>query len=124
MTKLITISIVSLVMNFQINYSMKSETNNESCFSKTNFDSVSRFIQIKMQSNKTKGYIHGDWEIVVSDGSDIFFKKKGYSLSKVNREMGIFSFPKLGPDNKRITLKTNQIFCELVVLAKNENHEY
>lgn len=121
MTKLITISIVSLVTNFQINYSMKSETKEEGCFSKTNFDSVSRFIQMKTQSNKTKGYVLGDWEIVVSDGSDIFFKKDGYSLSKVNREMGIFSFPKLGPDNKKITLKTNQLFCELVLLAKNNN---
>lgn len=110
---------LSLVTNFQIMINMKSETNNESCFSKSNFDSVCHFIQMKTHSNKTKGYIHGDWEIVVSDASDIFFKKKGYSLSKVNREMGIFSFPKLGPDNKRITLKTNQLFCELVLLAKN-----
>lgn len=124
MIKLVAISMLSLVTNFQIMINMKSETNNESCFSKSNFDSVCRFIQMKTQNNKTKGYIHGDWEIVVSDGSDIFFKKKGYSLSKVNREMGIFSFPKLSTDNKRITLKTNQIFCELVVLAKNENHEY
>ena len=123
MTKLITISIVSLLMNFQINYSMKSETKEGGCFSKTNFDSVSRFIQMKTQSNKTKSYVHGDWEIVLSESSELFFKKKGYSLSKINREMGIFSFPKLGPDNKQITLKTNQLFCELVLLAKNNNYE-
>ena len=123
MTKLITISIVSLVTNFQINYSMKSETNNESCFSKTNFDSVSRFIKMKARSNKTKGYVHGDWEIVLSESSELFFKKKGYSLSKINREMGVFSFPKFDLDNKRITLKTNELFCELVLLAKNNNYE-
>lgn len=98
---------------------MKSEKNNELCFSKTNFDNVFRFIQMKTESNKTKGYIHGDWEIVVSDNSELFFKKNGYSLSKVNRELEIFPFPKLSSDNERIILKTNQLFCELVLLAKN-----
>jgi hypothetical protein len=102
---------------------MKSEKNNELCFSKTHFDSVYDFILMKTQQNKTKEYIHGDWEIVVSDSSELFFKKKGYSLSKVNRESGIFSFPKLDPDNERITLKTNQLFCELILLAKNQNYE-
>ena len=98
---------------------MKSEKNNELCFSKTNFDNVFRFIQMKTEINKTKGYMHGDWEIVVSERSELFFKKNGYSLSKVNRELGIFSFPKLSSDNERIRLKTNQLFCELVLLAKN-----
>jgi hypothetical protein len=99
---------------------MKSEMKEEEgCFSKTNFDTVSRFIQMKIQSNKTKAYVLGDWEIYVSDGSDIFFRKDGYTFSKINREMGIFSFPKLGPDNKRITLKTNHLFCDLVALAQN-----
>ncbi|HEX8016190.1 MAG TPA: hypothetical protein VF465_13230 [Flavobacterium sp.] len=98
---------------------MKPEKNNQLCFSKTNFDSVYQFILIKTQHNKTKEYIHGDWEIVVSDSSELLFKKKGYSLSKVNREWGIFSLQKLGPDNERITLKTNLLFCELVLLAKN-----
>lgn len=75
---------------------MKREKNNELCFSKTNFDNVFRFIQMKTQSNKTKGYIHGDWEIVVSDNSELFKKKNGYSLSKVSRELGIFFFSKIG----------------------------
>ena len=62
---------------------MKPEKNNQLCFSKTNFNSVYQFILIKTQHNKTKEYIHGDWEIVVSDSSELLFKKKDIHCQKL-----------------------------------------
>ena len=103
---------------------MKSEATNETCFSEINFDSVYQFILNKTQKNISKVYVYEGYEIVLQDNSEIAFKQNGYTLSTVNKDFGIFAFPKLSRDNERITLKTNQLFCELVSLAKNQKYEY
>ncbi len=110
---------MSLVTFFIFFYEMKAQTNNKTCFSKTNFDSVYQFVLMKTQKNNSKVYVYEGYELVLNSDSEIAFKQKGYTLSTVNKEFGIFAFPKFSIDNERVKLKTNQLFCELVVLAKN-----
>lgn len=109
---------MSLITNFQIMTNRKSDTNNETCFSKTNFDSVHQFVLMKIKNSETKIYVYEGYELVLNGDSKIAFKQKGYTLFTVSKEFGICILPILSRDNERVKLKTNQLFCELVVLAK------
>lgn len=119
MIKLVAISILSLVINFQIMTNIQLDTKDELCFSKTNFDNVYRYILMKTQNDKTKTYVYDGFEIVLEDHSKIFFKQNGYTFSIVDKERGIYSLLKIFSDNIKHIQKANELFCELALLAKN-----
>ncbi|VXB49263.1 conserved hypothetical protein [Flavobacterium sp. 9AF] len=84
----------------------------EACFSKVNFDKVFHYLE----SNDS--YVPDDLEIVLIDSVTICIKKNGYTLSKIKRQSGIVSPLKYKPQNEKWTVKTNQIFCELVLKSQ------
>ena len=102
-----------ILLNYSCNGNIEKSTN-ETCFSKENFDTVYEFI--KTQTRKSQGgfYLYDSTEIYISRIDELSFKKNGYTLSKINREKGIFSLAMLKNDNDKLTSKTNLLFCKLL----------
>lgn len=89
----------------------------ENCFSKTNFDIVYKYIGSQIKKSTVAFHNYDSYEVYLKDNAQISFKSNGYTLSRIIKDKGIFALPKRKKDNENILKKTNQLFCELVVLA-------
>ncbi|MDR7209982.1 hypothetical protein J2W48_001921 [Flavobacterium piscis] len=79
-------------------------------------------MQIKREG--TQFYTYKDYEFHLYDNSEIFIKKKGYTLSKIWKGNDIFSFAKKVKENKEMVAKTNQLFLEILTFSnKNSNNQ-
>lgn len=92
----------------------------ESCFSKANFDSVYKYINVQIKKSNTTFSKYDNYELYLNDTTEISFKKDGYTLSKVIKEKGVFSLAKRKKDNEKILKETNEIFCKILLLIDKE----
>ena len=93
------------------------DTNNiEKCFSVASFDIVYNHINVQIKSSNAAFYKYDNYELYLTDASTISFKQNGYTLSCINKVKGIYSLAKIKKDNDRILMKTNQIFCKLLLV--------
>lgn len=102
------------------NAKMLDTEKTETCFSKTNFDSVYKYIDNQIKRSNTTFYKYENYELNIYDTSEIDLKKDGYTLSKVLKEKGIISLAKRKQDNDKIVKKTNQLFCKILLLTDKE----
>ena len=103
---------------------MISDNHTENSLSNEDFDSVYKFIAIQIQKQRTQFYSYKDYEFHLYDNSEIFIKKSGYTLSKVWKENGIFSFAKTVKENREMIVKTNKLFLEILAFSnKNFNNQ-
>lgn len=104
-----------------INYVKMIDTEEtENCFSRTNFESVLKYIADQIKKNNTVFYRYDDYELFLNDTSEIFLKKDGYTLSKVIKGKGVFAVAKRKQDHDIILKKTNHLFCQMLLLANKE----
>ena len=88
------------------------------CFSNENFDTVYKFIKTQTLKNQSEFYLFDDTEIYINNTDELSFKKKGYTLSKINKERGIFSLAMHKGQNDKLVLKANELFCKLLSESK------
>ena len=93
----------------------------DNCFSMSNFVCVYKFIDTQIKTSNSTFYKYDDYELHLTDTTEIALKKDGFTLSKILKDKGFVCLAKYKKDNKNILIKTNKVFCELLLLAKNDS---
>ena len=116
---LISLFIIFVFKLFHINKEILSKDNKETCFSKSNFDTVYKFIDTKIK-NEIAFYEFENYTICLKNNTEIWFLKKGYSKGKITKEKGVFSLAIWQKDNDRIVKEINELFCKILSETKND----
>lgn len=111
--KSITILFLIISLNSSCNDNIE-KSENEMCFTNKNFDTVYKFIKTQTIKNQSDFYLYDDIEIYINGVDELSFKKNGYTLSKINKERGIFSLAMYKVQNDKLVLKANDLFCKLL----------
>jgi len=88
------------------------------CFSPIIFDRVYKYIDDQIKKENLTFYKFDNYELYVNDTTDIYFKKDGWTLSKIIKDKGVVSLAKRKQDNDSILKKTNNIFYKILLLTE------
>lgn len=94
----------------------------ESCFSKVNFDIVYKYLDDQIKKGNKTFYEYDSLKLILTDTTEISFKKDFYTLAKINQTQGIVSLAKAKRDNDIVLNETEHMFCEILLLAKKMNY--
>ena len=113
--------LATLLFLGSVTFGQTNREKTDNCFSESNFGCVYNFIDTQIKKNNSTFYKYDDYELHLTDTTEIALKKDGFTLSKILKDKGFVCLAKYKKDNKNILIKTNKVFCELLLLAKNDS---
>ncbi len=99
-------------MNIQNIVIMQNEGD---CFSENNFEKFYKLIENQISKGDKIFYSFADYDLYLSNGHEIRFKKDNYTLGMIQKEKGSLSLAKRQTDSDRIIIEINRIFCEILM---------
>ena len=84
----------------------------------TNFDLIYKYIDSQIKKSNLTFYKYANYDLYLTNAMTISVKQKGYTLSYITKDKGLFVLSKRKKDNDRMIIKTNQIYSELLLKTK------
>lgn len=111
------ILIITLLITAIISCSKKK--NDNSCFSEGSFKTVNAYIKSKTEASKLGYFPYKTYHVFCVNTNEIVIRKNKEIIGKITKDKGVFAIAKYKSDNEKLTLKVQNLFCELVSEIEN-----
>lgn len=113
--------LIIIILNIFIFSCSEKKVESKNCFSNANYVILDKYIQNKIETEQLSYFKSNGYKLFLTEKNEIIIHKKSKLIGKIIKNKGAVSIIKYKPNNEKLTVEMNNLFCKLLSKIKLEN---